>query len=135
MGNLGFSDLTEDEALLVALYRDWIKQSENKAIFERNMLHVFSCDTIHSALGNIFLIFKNITTYTLPRSGVGDLLSKHEELLLDALAVNQMKIAGDEAASNCSWPNVRPTGEIHQSGNDFLSYRINHTQWRIAQGF
>lgn len=125
MSELGFSDLTEDEALIVSIYRDWASAPGVKLFFERRIASALFRDRLHHLLETIFAVFREVTPAAEKMPCLGAVLSEDEERLLDMLASR----LGNQAASS---PIVRPVAEISCSGHDKLLERINEAQWRNA---
>jgi len=124
MNRLGFSDLTEDEALLIALYRDWSRPEINRAAMEAEMMGALSHDPISDALDAAFATFWRHAAATTTSLATGDHLSGEEERLLTALSD---RFAG-------GGPHVRPAGAIARSGTDDIVARLTAAAHRVALG-
>lgn len=133
MNDLGFSDLTEDEAMLVALYREWACQREGGYAFELRVILILSNDVLHPFLKDIFTIFQHINADSINIHGLGDVLSEQEGLVLDA--VSAYLCGASEKLSQRSAIDIRPTTQITCSNRDLLRLRINQSSWRAALTF
>ncbi|MDE0970331.1 MAG: hypothetical protein OSA51_13185 [Octadecabacter sp.] len=130
MTGLGFSDLTEDEALLITLYREWLGQYLSRDTFELKMSFILASDAMHPVIDDVFAIFRHITTDMIYICGVGDLLCDHEELVLDAVSAHLSTV--DKKADQNKTINVRSTEEISHTGRDALRSRVNQSSWLVA---
>lgn len=130
MADLGFSDLTEDEALLVSLYREWVSKHLVQHTFERKMSLTLANDALHHVLDDVFAIFQHVPTDEVPVCGVGDLLSDHEELLLDAVSMHLSRPIKKIGKNRV--PMIRPTIEISRTDRDILRFRVNQSNWCVA---
>ena len=130
MTGLGFSDLTEDEALLIVLYREWIGQHLSRETFELKMLLVLASDALHPVLDEVFAIFRHMTKDIICICCVGDLLCDHEGLILDAVSARLSKLI--QKADQNRIINVRSTIEIPETGHDALRFQVNQSSWLVA---
>lgn len=135
--SLGFSDLNEDEAFLVAIYRDWARQGGEKGPIEDEIAGALSQDVLRNALNAVFAAYRQNAPDAGDSPGVGAVLSQHEERLLDALS--RMARAAcprsEEGASLRALNAVRPADEIRRSGQDELMHKVNMGFWSMAPGF
>ena len=122
MGRIGFTDLTEDEALLVSMYRDWTDQRSDSDSVERELTRALSRDFIFPALGFIFSVFRKVSQEELAICGRGDVLSLQEERLLAAFSQSSRFPVGT----------VRSVGAITRSGRDETTRKINKASWEVA---
>lgn len=136
MGRLGFADLTENEAFLIAIYRDWRRLDLGKATIESNIRHALAHDTLNDVLSAVFATFRKLTPNSAEPCGQGDILSEHEERLLDALSARLRVACPVDADGGRAVPpeTVRPCKEIVRSGTDDLLQKIHRTGWRVAAG-
>ena len=130
MTGLGFSDLTEDEALLIVLYREWIGQHLSRETFELKMLLVLASDALQPVLDDIFVIFRHMTKDMSCICCVGDLLCDHEGLILNAVSARLSVLVQKEDQNRTI--NVRSTVEIPQTGRDALRFQVNQSSWLVA---
>ncbi|MEM1129698.1 MAG: hypothetical protein AAGH83_04150 [Pseudomonadota bacterium] len=134
MDRLGFSDLTENEALLVSIYRDWASARSARADAERAIFRNFAHDPLAGVLTTVFAAFRQVAPAHETWCGTGDLLSPQEERLLDALAQHipgpRSQPGESEGAPTPCF--VRPSAEIDRSGRDALCHRVNAASWRVA---
>ena len=129
MAQLGFSDLTEDEAFVVCLYRDWHAGGETRPSFEDMIGTALWHDPLFNHLDDVFGVFLQIAQDRFAIFGVGDLLSSHEEGLLDVLALQIGRKRGDFGDM------FRPVSAIPRSGRDALQTRIEASHLCVAAGF
>ncbi|MEM9099299.1 MAG: hypothetical protein AAGC79_12335 [Pseudomonadota bacterium] len=134
MPSLGFSDLTDDEALLISLFRDWIRALGAKATFERLISARLAHDPISEMLPKAFEAFRRIAVEDADLLGIGDQLSQHEEYLLDALSETPPPSQSQRSQCPTEAPilRIRSTGEIAGSGFDALTQKLNHASWAVA---
>ena len=137
MVSLGFSDLNEDEALLVAIYRDWLRQGGEKGVVEDAVARALSQDALREVLDAVFAAYRRNVPDDVDPSGVGPLLSRHEERLLDTLSGMARPACprSDDGASPHALNAVRPAAEIRRSGQDELMHKVNMGFWSMAPGF
>jgi hypothetical protein len=131
MRHLGFSDLTENEALLVAIYRDCVTQGAFKNQIEAAFSKALAQDVLHSVLDDVFAIFRQMSPDTVYVFGKCDLLSEHEERLLDDLSEGLNWV---EIRDRGMQPIVRPVAEISLSGKDEMMFLINLASYRFSLG-
>ncbi|MEM1384182.1 MAG: hypothetical protein AAF713_08580 [Pseudomonadota bacterium] len=84
---LGFSDLTQDEQLLVAVYRDWRGLGPTVSIAEHAIARTLRRDKLYQALEPLFDVFRQVAApeqRAAPQDS--DVLTETEELLLDMLS-------------------------------------------------
>lgn len=122
MGSIGFTDLTEDEALLVSMYRDWTDQRSDSDGVERELTRALSRDFIFPALAFIFSVFRKVSQEELAICGRGDVLSLQEECLLETFSQSSRFPVGA----------VRSVGAITRSGRDEMTRKINNASWEVA---
>lgn len=120
MQSLGFSDLTDDEAFLIAIFRDWSIAKAARKTFEASVREKTICDKLHGSLETVFAVFRQVTPDIFPAVRNDDQLSTLEERVLEALSV----ALGAGV--------VRPVRDIERTGRDHLLQRINCTGWRMA---
>lgn len=130
MNDLGFSDLTEDEAMLVALYREWTCQREGGYAFELRVVLILANDVLHPFLKDIFTIFRHINADSISVHGLGDVLSEQEGLVLDA--VSAYLCGASDKASERNMIDIRLTTQIPRSNRDLLRLRVHQSSWRVA---
>ncbi|MEM6932088.1 MAG: hypothetical protein AAF526_00740 [Pseudomonadota bacterium] len=131
---LGFSDLAEDEALIVAIYRDWRAANSPKEMSERAIAAQLSHDTIHRILPVAFRTFRQITPANAPPCGPGDLLSSQEERLLDVLSekLRSTPPSRHDRDDARQQHRIRHSAEIPGSGLDELTSKIHAASLRVA---
>ena len=128
MAQLGFSDLTEDEAFVVCLYRDWHSSGETRPSFEDMIKTALSHDRLFHCIGDVFAVFQDLALDRFAICGVDDLLSPQEEQLLDALA---LQIGRNRSAFGDVF---RPASTIPRSGRDVLQTKIETSHRCVAAG-
>ena len=136
MDRLGFADLNDDEALAISMYRNWLRPTVPREVTERYMTVALSHDILHNVLNIIFATFRKMTPDAVGVCSNGYLLSHQEEHLIDALSQNIHVLS--PASSDCQrtlLPIIRPTAQIHRSGQDELRQKVNVACWQIASYF
>ncbi|MEO0945544.1 MAG: hypothetical protein AAFY06_11995 [Pseudomonadota bacterium] len=112
--------MTDDEAFLIAIFRDWSIAKAARETFEASVREKTNCDKLHGRLEAVFAVFRQVTPDIFPAVRSDDHLSALEERVLDALSL----ALGAGV--------VRPVRDIERSGRDHLLQRINRTGWRMA---
>ena len=120
---LGFSDLTQDESFLIALFRHWHRIGPTRAIAEHRLACLLRADTIHPALDSLFRLFSQFPS-AADRDGETDLLSESEETLLDLLSGRDHPNRGSDLIKECrrnienSKIHLRSPSAIERTGDD-----------------
>ncbi|MFV0473084.1 MAG: hypothetical protein ACK5MQ_02415 [Pikeienuella sp.] len=116
---LGLSDLTEDENLLIGLFRDWLNLGPTAAIAEHRVAILLLESDLYGTLDPVFALFRMVDRAEALRAPLRDrlsaMLSDTEERLLELAA-------GDEIPGQglvCRHPS-----QIPRSGIDRLAARI-----------
>ncbi|MEM6619137.1 MAG: hypothetical protein AAF761_05215 [Pseudomonadota bacterium] len=134
--NLGFADLTEDESLLVSVYRAWRESGQAKVTAERAIAHALAHDSIHPALSAAFALFEAMDSRQPGLAGRSALLTLDEERLLWLLTPGRRQNAPRGKGSPrdpARWcrkalddarQNVRPLPAIARSGRDALEEKV-----------
>ncbi|MEM6974131.1 MAG: hypothetical protein AAF577_15130 [Pseudomonadota bacterium] len=130
MSPLGFSDLTEDEALVVSIYRDWIGSGSSRADYEREIAGQLLHDPLHAHLTAVFAVFRDISKGVIGAIAPGPQLSHLEERLLDDLS--QRLPTGSGVVPQVPERMIRPSASIKRTGLDALLSKVNATSWRVA---
>lgn len=127
---LGFSDLTEDEGLLIVIYRDWQKRAPYLAIGEHAIARLLERDKFRAVLDDIFAIFLRVRDEEDCVLTDSPVLSFDEETLLtrvsDLLNRLPVRISKPDRIS------IRQACDIPRSGRDNLVVKTNGAYWRIA---
>ncbi|MEM6797425.1 MAG: hypothetical protein AAF725_25875 [Acidobacteriota bacterium] len=138
---LGFSDLTEDERLVISISRDWRLLGPTRAVAEHRIARLLTRDRVYPALDALFLAFAPLfAEIDEPAAAeLGDLLSRCEHELLDRLATGE---AGDrELPSVCACREalerarirLRPSGTIERSGRDALELELSRSYFAFVR--
>ena len=128
---LGFADLTEDESLIVAIFRAWQQLGPTHAIAEHTIARVLQPDTIHPALSALFVLFGSFVQIYPGEANHTEVLSRSEEALLDQLAasehpnLNRKDVHACRVALQQAKIQLRPLGDIPRSGDDLRLQRIS----------
>lgn len=136
---LGFSDLTQDECFLIALFRQWRRIGPTRAIAEHRLASVFQADGIHSALDSLFRLFNEYPLGAPDQNSETDLLSQNEEALLNLLSDQDHPDKDLALVRKCrrdienSEIHLRPVSAIDRSGHDRLLLRTAES-FQIAYG-
>lgn len=153
---LGFSDLTQDECLLIALFRRWCSIGPTRAIAEHRLASLLQADDIHPALDSLFRLFGKLpqgarpgSTPGVPRGaphggtrdtdGETDLLSESEEDLLNMLSAGDHPDRDLALVRQCrhaienSGIRLRPASAIDRSGRDEILLRAAES-FQVAYG-
>lgn len=138
---VGFSDLTDDEALVIALFRNWRGIGPTQAIAEHTIARHFFRAQFHEVLGVLFSVFQFFGYGNGRQIADFDLLSEEEERLLDLLSDSRSGLLREpEAIVACRVAlkaiamSLRPASSITRSGRDRLLDRIDQTGRIWANG-
>ena len=138
--SLGFSDLTEDECLLITLYRDWRRLGPTRAIAEHKIATLLQRDRSYLALDSLFAVFKEFGRVDAGDHDPTGVLSDAEERLLDLLSDKAPPEFDNDVIRRCrselAAANIktRPGHEIPRSGQDELMLRVTQsyqTTWDL----
>ena len=127
---LGFSDLTQDECFLIALFREWRRIGPTRSIAEHRLACLLQADGIHPALDSLFRLFNELPRGALDPDDDTDLLSANEEALLDLLSDQDHPDKDLALIRECrrdienSEMHLRPAASIERSGQDEVMIRI-----------
>ena len=125
---LGFSDLNQDESLLVSIFRIWYQQKNNKEAIESSISLLLKEDKIHPALNAIFVFFRSFIFRRLVLINDNELLSQTEEFLLEILGGTEEY--DNHESQRCraqllaAMTLPRPLECIERSGYDFVQYKV-----------
>ncbi|MEM6357632.1 MAG: hypothetical protein AAF844_18385, partial [Pseudomonadota bacterium] len=131
---LGFQDLTEDERLIVAVYRDWRAGGPTSAVVEHAIARHLRCDRLYGALEPLFALFRQLSG--VEASGMPfaeDVLLPSEERLLDILSSEPPAHAASDEAAACrdalrtAGISPRNSDRIERSGVDATLFRIKES--------
>ncbi|MEM9072694.1 MAG: hypothetical protein AAGE52_29570 [Myxococcota bacterium] len=135
---LGFTDLTQDEALLITIFRGWARDALETTEFEDATRDLFQNDRIRPALDDLFQVFHN---FRERRGGIEiseeGVLSAAELQLLTVLDDSEDGLADCAAHACCSRLTelaMRPrrTSTIPRSGQDDLEAKIARSyRWAL----
>ncbi|MEM9784042.1 MAG: hypothetical protein AAF899_16405 [Pseudomonadota bacterium] len=134
MSPLGFSDLSEDEALVVSIYRGWVESDPCRADYERTITARLDHDPLCRDLAIVFDAFSDMDDAGSGTSSTGPVLSPVEERLLDDLS-KRLPQARGRAGAPAGTPTtrvIRPPSAIERTGSDALLSRVNAASWRVA---
>lgn len=133
MPRLGFSDLNEDEALAIGLFRDWSANFNRRSDFEKQAREVLERDPISRVISHLFTIFQEIASRELATSGAGDVLSPCEVEVLDLLSTSLSSIwRGEHGPQDPDGTGgFRRTQDMLRSGRDDLVLAINCAGHRV----
>ena len=125
---LGFSDLNQDEAMLVSIFRAWYRQEDS----EEKLRDQLQKDRVSPALTALFQFFRCFVHLRLVHVNEHEVLSPTEESLLAVLSVSAEP--GEAVTQRCrvqlmaAQIQPRPLSSIHRSGRDAL-------QRKVAEGY
>ncbi|MEO1318250.1 MAG: hypothetical protein AAFW01_16970 [Pseudomonadota bacterium] len=131
---LGFRDLTEDERLIVAVYRDWRAGGPTSAVAEHAIARHLQRDPLYGALEPLFALFRQLSG--VEASGMPfaeDVLLPSEERLLDILSAEPPSHAASDQAATCrdalrtAGVSPRSSNRIERSGLDATLFRIKES--------
>ena len=136
---LGFTDLEEDEALLVWLCRRWYQGMRDRAQIEAELTADMSQDAYAAVLLYLFALLAALPDPETQTDPGWPLLSAHEMRLLDLLG-HRRPVASVPGLGGClnalhaAGIRIRPCQHIVASGQDYLTARIDygHPMARMA---
>lgn len=131
---LGFSDLTADEAFFVAVYRDWVTGVENPTAMENGIAKILSHHRLFGALDTAFAIFRDVISRSDAISGYGDVLSRHEEDVLELLgtALRHASVLAQQSGRVQTTVMLRAPSHIQRTGQDELRQKVNTASWAVT---
>ena len=116
---LAFCDLSENEALLIEIYRDWLDPRVDKDAVERDLRLLFRADILTGLFDLIFDTFRQLSPDVANLAGWGAYLTRQEQDLLQELSVVSDGLMGR--------PLIRSPHAIAMSQTDRLRMSINAT--------
>ena len=116
---LAFCDLSENEALLIEIYRDWLDPRIDKDAVERDLRLLFRADILTGLFDLIFDTFRQLSPDVANLAGWGAYLTRQEQDLLQELSVVSDGLTGR--------PLIRSPHSIAMSQTDRLRMSINAT--------
>ncbi|MEM6727241.1 MAG: hypothetical protein AAF618_01960 [Pseudomonadota bacterium] len=119
---LGFSDLDQDEELLIILYREWRRRGAG-AVVEHAIARNMRRHGIYGLLEMVFGSFSAVTEAPKTWRDPGLLLTRSEERLLTLMAY---RLPRDPALT------IRCAGDIERSGRDRLRASIDRAYWQTV---
>ena len=125
---LGFSDLNQDESLLISIFRKWYQERKERNKVESTIKELLIKDKIYSALEDIFTFFRHFIYRRLVLINDNEILSSTEEFLLEILGSPEenhnlpSQQCRDQLQASMILP--RPIECIHRSGYDFVQYKV-----------
>lgn len=129
---LGFSDLLQDEAFLIILFREWARCIRNRACLEETYRKTLAGDRFGNVLS---LVLERFSILRNSELGVGDLLSRDEEGVLTEVAIQlQSRFSANSTQSHPLLPNLRAAAEIPRTGRDILISKLNASNWQFTLG-
>ena len=136
---LGFSDLIQDEAMIVSIFRSWYQQVSNRSGFEKDIKDLLHEDKLYPVLEDLFAFFRSFTHLRLVHVNEHELLSSTEEYLIAILAGSDNYNDVDNLAQKCriyfqtAKINLRPIHQIKRSGYDLLQIKIAQSYQRFMK--
>ena len=131
---LGFSDLTQDERMLVCIFRSWHRHASespsSRTTFETHLREMLKLDRLCSALTDLFLFFRSFNFLRAVCVNEHEVLSPSEEDLLRILGTSTDTVKADTATHNCRMQLKavhmlpRAIEDINRSGHDHLEAQI-----------
>lgn len=125
--SLGFSDLGEDEALVVWLYRSWQDHGPTRAIAEHRIAVLLRADRLHRMLGSVFEVYRALgRDPDFLASGRATLTPQELRLLrlLAAEAPASLEASSCRAALATTGVSLRDPARIPRSGRDRLEMAV-----------
>ena len=92
---LGFSDLTQDEILLVSLFRSWYQKEQTSDLEENSLLDLIRIDRVVPILSDLCVFFRHFKHLRLVTINEQEILSLTEEDLLRVLGESMEQDVGD----------------------------------------
>ncbi|MEO0959053.1 MAG: hypothetical protein AAFY66_11420 [Pseudomonadota bacterium] len=132
---LGFQDLTEDERLIVAVYRDWRAGGPTSAVVEHAIARHLRRDRLYGALESLFALFRQLSG--VEASGMpfaDDVLLPSEECLLDILSAEPPAPAASDEATACR-DALRTAGILPRSSDRIERSSLDATLFRIKENY
>ena len=125
---LGFSDLNQDESLLISIFRKWYQEKKNPNKVEGIIRQLLIKDKIYSALEEIFIFFKQFIYRRLVLINDNEILSSTEEFLLEILGSpdENFDLPNQKCRNKLAEAMIlpRPIECITRSGYDVLQYKV-----------
>lgn len=130
---LGFSDLSEDEAFLVWLYRHWQTSAETTESAETEILGRLSRDRIYGCLEAVFTLFRTLNSDpNMDESKAGSpLLTPLELGMLDQVALNNDQTS---VFTSCARA-LAGAGAIIRAPSSLASSDLDRIESRIAGSY
>ena len=125
---LGFSDLNQDESMLISIFRVWYTQKESQDEIEASLQMLLKEDKIYPALTDVFHFFRRFTHLRLVHINDNEVLSSTEEYLLKVLGSTDQY--HDSIGQRCrerlrsTMTILRPIDSIERSGYDLVQQKI-----------
>lgn len=133
MNPIGFSDLTDNEAFILKMFRDWSCMPDEKSVWEDKIAFTLRNDVLSGVLSTIFDTFRQISAGKMAPCGTDSIISPIEEQLLDVLAEKLSKLENSPTACASRDRIVRETAGIERSGRDQLLKQVDEAYWQFAR--
>ena len=127
---LSFSDLMQDEAVLITLYREWMGCVRGSTYLEESDSKALAGDRFSNVLA---LVLESYLTFRNSSVGVGDLLRPNEEDVVTEVAMQlESCFCVQRTQGHLLLPNIRTAREIPRAGHDSLISKLNGSNWLFA---
>ena len=127
---LGFSDLTQHEAMLVSIFRIWYCQNASKEHLENSIRSSLQTDRIYCALSDLFTFFRIFVQHETVQINKFEVLSHTEERLIATLGSDQADDPANNVAQKCREKllaiqmHPRHVNAIKRSGKDYVQAKL-----------
>ena len=125
---LGFSDLNQNESLLISIFRKWYQERKHTNKVENSIKELLKKDKIYTALEEVFSFFRRFVYRRLILINDNEILSSTEEFLLEILGSSEENDNLPSQRCRVQLQNVmtlpRPIECIHRSGYDLVQYKV-----------
>lgn len=132
---LGFSDLNQDESLLISIFRIWYKKKENQGAIEHSIRTLLKENKIYPFLTETFIFFRRFTYLRLVHINDNEILSPTEEYLLQTLGSNEAYHDSESEQYRsqllATMTLLRPIEYIDRSGYDVVQHKIAQNYLRF----
>jgi hypothetical protein len=135
---LGFSDLTNDEAFVVSVFRHWQYCAPACDEADRSLINMLSGDRLYDGVQPLLDLFKALPEWHRRKTrNDSSVLTSIEEALLDEIgtvstATNRCVKAFQQVLME-SGTAIRPASEIPRSGHDQLLEVINKKTTQVLE--
>ena len=134
MIKIGFSDLTEDESLLIALFREWQSPGQTYTSAEQDIAQRLKHHSLYPLLNSIFLLFARFGSKDQYSLELGDVLTEREEQLLDQVSYLYRHWVTTKKSNQTDHEliSLRQVSVIKGNNRDWLLERIHLSYWQVA---